>query len=51
VRQFLKDNPDIRTNIDTELRKVLGLNKVAEAEAAVTAPTPIDTAKPAARGR
>jgi recombination protein RecA len=25
ARQFLKDNPDIRTAIDTELRKVLGL--------------------------
>src|ERR1700716_588882 len=25
ARQFLKDNPDIRQNIDTELRKLLGL--------------------------
>ena len=27
ARQFLKDNPDIRQNIDTELRKTLGLIK------------------------
>ena len=27
ARQFLKDNPDIRQTIDTELRKVLGLIK------------------------
>jgi recombination protein RecA len=27
ARQFLKDNPDIRQNIDTELRKALGLIK------------------------
>jgi recombination protein RecA len=27
ARQFLKDNADIRTNIDTELRKTLGLIK------------------------
>jgi recombination protein RecA len=51
VRQFLKDNPDIRTRIDTELRKVLGLTKGGEVEAAAV-PTPIDAAKSAtARGR
>src|SRR5580658_4548590 len=27
ARQFLKDNPDIRHNVDTELRKTLGLIK------------------------
>ncbi len=27
ARQFLKDNPDIRQNIDAELRKQLGLTK------------------------
>jgi recombination protein RecA len=27
ARQFLKDNPDIRQNIDTDLRKLLGLVK------------------------
>ncbi len=37
ARQFLKDNLDIRTNIDTELRKALGLIK-PEAGAAVPAP-------------
>ena len=49
ARQFLKDNPDIRTKIDTELRKALGLTRTADAEpAAAGAPTPIDTAKAAA---
>jgi recombination protein RecA len=51
VRQFLKDNPDIRAKIDTELRKALGLTKVSEAEAASPNPTPIDTAKQTVAGR
>src|SRR5437660_11012748 len=34
ARQFLKDNPDIRQAIDTELRKVLGLVKVEPVAAA-----------------
>jgi recombination protein RecA len=34
ARQFLKDNPDIRKRIDTELRDVLGLTKPVETEAA-----------------
>jgi recombination protein RecA len=43
ARQFLKDNVDIRTNIDTELRKTLGLIKsdappAAQEAAAATAP-------------
>jgi recombination protein RecA len=49
VRQFLKDNPDIRVKIDIELRKSLGLNKNAEADAAT--PTPIDTPKQTAAAR
>ena len=53
VRQFLKDNPDMRVRIDTELRKALGLSKTADEAAPAAAPTPIDTAKQtvAARGR
>ena len=53
ARQFLKDNPDIRAKIDTELRKALGFAKVSEPETASPNPTPIDTAKQtvAARGR
>src|SRR5271155_448946 len=47
VRQFLKDNPDMRTRIDVELRKVLGLTK----EAAVVPVAPIPAAAPAAAGR
>ncbi len=53
ARQFLKDNPDFRTRIDSELRKTLGFGKVAEPEPA-SGPTPIDVVKPAAvagRGR
>jgi recombination protein RecA len=51
VRQFLKDNPDIRTKIDTELRRALGLTKTSEADAASPNPTPIDTAKQTVAGR
>jgi recombination protein RecA len=46
ARQFLKDNPDIRHNIDTELRKALGLikpepvNGAAAAQQAGPAPVP-----------
>ncbi len=50
VRQFLRDNTDIRDRIDTELRKVLGLTKPAAEEGASVTPTPIDAAK-AATGR
>ena len=56
VRQFLRDNPDIRNRIDVELRKTLGLTKgedqpVVDGVAQPTA-TPIDTGKQAAaRGR
>jgi recombination protein RecA len=49
VRQFLKDNPDIRVKIDVELRKSLGLNKNGEGDAA--APTPIDAPKQTAAAR
>ena len=48
ARQFLKDNPDIRQSIDTELRKILGLVKpdVAPApepvaQAAAAPPKPV----------
>jgi recombination protein RecA len=43
ARQFLKDNPDIRARIDSELRATLGLTKSAEVEAPIPPPTPIDT--------
>src|ERR1700733_12225644 len=43
ARQFLKDDPDIRQNVDTELRKALGLmRKEPEAVAA-----PVEVPKPA----
>jgi recombination protein RecA len=51
VRQFMKDNPDMRARLDTELRKVLGLNKATEVEAPAPPPTPIDTPKQAAAAR
>ena len=44
ARQFLKDNPDIRTNVDAELRKTLGLVKDV---APVVDPAPAPAAKPA----
>jgi len=47
ARQFLKDNPDFRTRIDVELRKALGFGKVAVDPEVASAPTPIDTVKPA----
>jgi recombination protein RecA len=51
ARQFLKDNPDIRAKVDTELRRTLGLIKTSEAEAASPNPTPIDAAKQTAAAR
>src|ERR1039457_698175 len=47
ARQFLKDNPDIRNTIDTELRKLLGLVKAEPAAAAAAAPSPSPVPKPA----
>jgi recombination protein RecA len=49
-RQFLKDNPDIRQQVDTELRQALGLTRkdaVEPAPAVVEAAKP-ETAKPVA---
>jgi recombination protein RecA len=40
ARQFLKDNPDIRQGLDTELRKALGLVKADAAAAPQAAPEP-----------
>lgn len=53
VRQFLRENADIRDRIDIELRKTLGLgSKSAEASEPPPAPTPIDSPKAAnARAR
>jgi len=51
AKQFLKDNPDIRQKVDSELRKQLGLERTEEAPAA---PIPTNGAKQvpaAARGR
>jgi recombination protein RecA len=50
ARQFLKDNPDIRQNLDSELRKVLGLVKpdgAAATEPPGASPMPVAAAKPA----
>ena len=53
VRQFLRENTDIRDRIDAELRKNLGLVKdLGPAEPAQSAaPTPIDSQKSQAAGR
>ncbi len=48
ARQFLKDNPDIRQSLDTELRTALGLMKP---EPVVADPPPQAAAKPAAARR
>ena len=51
ARQFLKDNPDIRQNIDTELRKTLGLVKTdavpTPADSPIPVPVPVAAGKPA----
>jgi recombination protein RecA len=48
ARQFLKDNHDIRTNVDTELRKALGLIKESSpAVAGAENGQPAPAAKPA----
>lgn len=49
AKQFLKDNPDIREKLDTDLRKALGFTKNGTAEAE-PAPVPVVTA-PAENGR
>ncbi len=48
ARQFLKDNPDIRQSIDTELRKALGLVRKEPDAVAPPVPAPIEASKPAA---
>src|SRR6202163_1944189 len=50
ARQFLKDNPDVKKKIDTELRKHLGLTKEAAAVAPV-APPPAPAPAVAARAK
>jgi len=45
-RQFLKDNPDIRQQVDTELRKALGLTRKDTVEPA--AAPPVEAVKPVA---
>src|SRR5262249_19397676 len=49
AKQFLKDNPDIREKLETELRRALGLLK-SEPESAPP-PEPVGKSAPAARGR
>ena len=48
ARQFLKDNPDIRQQIDTELRKTLGLVRKEPEAVAAQVPAPVEAPKPAA---
>jgi recombination protein RecA len=49
ARQFLKDNPDIRQSVDTELRKALGLVRKEPEAVAPTVPAP-EAPKPVAAG-
>src|SRR5579863_9406008 len=46
ARQFLKDNPDVRASLDTELRKALGMLRKDLVPAAVV-PVVAETPKPA----
>ncbi len=50
ARQFLKDNQDIRGNIDTELRKALGLIK-PEQPIPAAEPVPVGPPSKAAQGK
>ena len=50
ARQFLKDNPDIRAKLDSELRRALGLVKPEASAQPAAAPEPAQ-ARPAARGK
>ena len=45
ARQFLKDNVDIRQNLDTELRKTLGLVKADPTAAPAESPVPVAAGK------
>jgi len=47
ARQFLKDNPDIRQQVDAELRKVLGLIRKEPEAVAPAVPAPVEVSKPA----
>src|ERR1700735_4978298 len=47
ARQFLKDNPDIRQQVDAELRKALGLVRKEPDVVAPHVPAPAEAAKPA----
>ena len=49
ARQFLKDNPDIRQALDTELRKLLGLIKTDPPAPAPEAPAPAAKTAPPRR--
>jgi recombination protein RecA len=51
ARQFLKDNADIRQNVDTELRKALGLNKQDGVAEAIPITDQAAAARPAAARR
>jgi recA bacterial DNA recombination protein. len=46
-RQFLKDNPDIRQKVDTELRTALGLIRKEPETNGVPVPAPVEAPKPA----
>ncbi|HTS50932.1 MAG TPA: recombinase RecA [Bryobacteraceae bacterium] len=48
ARQFLKDNPDVRTALDGELRRALGM---VRKEAAPPSATPVEPAKPLEAGK
>jgi recombination protein RecA len=50
AKQFLKDNPDVRKDLDTELRRILGLLPPVGASAPPEAAKPAANTKAAVRG-
>jgi recombination protein RecA len=51
ARQFLKDNPDVRAKIDSDLRKALGMVKKEPEAPAAVAPAPVEMPRQAGAGR
>ena len=51
ARQFLKDNPEIRARIDSDLRNILGMVKKEPEAPSAIAPAPVEMPKTASAGR
>ena len=49
AKQFLKENPELASEIETKLRKALGLNPVETATEKMSPPPPVDAEPPRER--